>query len=119
MKALWPGRRRAVCALALVLVSAGCGQPAPASNHVAVAATPASGGATFDASFDKSLHDSCMTSFSSHGGPAALAEPYCSCTLREVDKLSDADKIALAAQQDKLQAIATTCMTQVKAANGQ
>jgi hypothetical protein len=66
-----------------------------------------------DASFDKSLHDSCVTSFTSKGGPADKAEPYCACVVKEADKLSTQDKLTLGMHQDKMEAMAQTCIAQI------
>lgn len=88
------------CALAgLILASglAGCGQ----------------GDAQFNASFDKSMHDSCVTSFTSHGGPSAQAEPYCSCVVRAADKLSMSDKLTLGSHPEKMTPMAQACITEV------
>ena len=69
--------------------------------------------AEFNASFDKSLHDSCMTSFTTKGGPPDKAEPYCACSVKEVDKLSKQDKLTLGMHQDKMTAIAQICVAQM------
>jgi hypothetical protein len=67
----------------------------------------------FNASFDKQLHDSCMTSFTEKGGPPDKAEPYCACVVKEADKLSTQDKMTLALHQDKMTAMAQTCVAQI------
>ena len=69
--------------------------------------------AKFNAAFDKSAHDSCMTSFTEKGGPADKAEPYCTCVVKEADKLSTQDKMTLGMHQDKMTAIAQTCIAQI------
>jgi hypothetical protein len=87
----------AVAALIAASALSGCGQ----------------NDAQFNASFDKGLHDSCVTSFTQHGGPADKAEPYCSCIVREADKLSTSDKLTLAAHSEKMTPMAQTCIAQV------
>jgi hypothetical protein len=69
--------------------------------------------AQFNASFDKSTHDSCVSSAGSHGLPAAQAETYCTCVVKELDKLSVADKMQLPMHQDKMTAVAQTCVAQM------
>jgi hypothetical protein len=54
-----------------------------------------------------------MTSFTQKGGPADKAEPYCSCVVKEADKLSTQDKLTLGLHQDKMTAIAQTCVAQI------
>ena len=99
-------------AAALAALSlAGCG-PGGGGNAAANSASSAFD-ASADASFDKSLHDSCVTSFTSKGGPADKAEPYCSCVVKEADKLSMQDKLTLGMHQDKMEAMAQTCIAQI------
>lgn len=66
--------------------------------------------AQFNAAFDKSTHDSCVTSAGSHGLPAAQVEAYCTCFVKEADKLSVPDKMALPAHEEKITAMAQTCL---------
>ena len=70
--------------------------------------------ASFNASFDKSTHDSCITSASQHGAAPDVAEKYCSCLVKEADKLSTQDKLSLPMHQDKMTAMADTCAAQIK-----
>ena len=42
---------------------------------------------SFNASFDKSTHDSCVTSAQTHGAAADVAEKYCTCVVAQLDKL--------------------------------
>ena len=69
--------------------------------------------AQFNASFDKSTHDSCVPSATQHGASAADAETYCTCVVKELDKLSVADKMALPMHQETLRAAASTCNAQI------
>ncbi|HVN01127.1 MAG TPA: hypothetical protein VMT68_13030 [Caulobacteraceae bacterium] len=80
-----------------------CG--APADNSAA--------GQQFVASFDKSLHDSCVSSFTSKGGPADKAESYCGCVVQQANLLPNADKMSLPMHPDKMQQMAQTCTNQV------
>jgi hypothetical protein len=66
----------------------------------------------FNASFDKSTHDSCVTTASQHL-PAADAETYCTCVVKQLDQYSVADKMALPMHQEKLQAAANVCNAQL------
>jgi hypothetical protein len=65
--------------------------------------------AAFNTQFDKSTHDSCVSTATTNGHPADVAEKYCTCV---VDKLSVADKMALPMHQEKLQAAAQACQPQ-------
>src|ERR1700722_13656696 len=67
----------------------------------------------FNASFDKSTHDSCVTSASTHGLAAPQAEAYCTCVVKELDRLSTQDKMTLALHQEKMTAVAQTCVAQM------
>jgi hypothetical protein len=96
---------RAVAAALLGLSGlAACG--APADNSPA--------GQQFAAAFLKSAHDSCISSFTQHGGPADKAEPYCSCVVKQVEPLSNADKLSMAAHPEKMRSAAQTCADQVR-----
>jgi hypothetical protein len=96
-------------AMALSLAACGSGGGNTASN----AAGSSSFDASFNASFDKSTHDSCVTSATQHGAAADVAEKYCSCLVVEADKLSTQDKMSLPMHQDKMEAMAKTCVAQI------
>jgi hypothetical protein len=98
----------AAAATAGLLCQAACGPSGGNSTN----ALGASFDTSFNASFDKSTHDSCVTSASEHGAAADVAEKYCTCVVTELDKLSVQDKLALAAHQEKLQAAAQACKPQ-------
>jgi hypothetical protein len=66
-----------------------------------------------DAQLDRKRHDSCVSSLTAHGLSAAYAEAYCTCTVKESDKLPEADKVQLLLHPDKMRAVARTCITQV------
>jgi hypothetical protein len=95
--------------IGLATALAACG--APADNSAA--------GQQFVASFDKSLHDSCVTSASSKGNaPADKVESYCTCFVQQANQLSNADKMALPMHQDKMQQMAQTCLAQLQGGGG-
>ncbi|HZZ89556.1 MAG TPA: hypothetical protein VFE13_14595 [Caulobacteraceae bacterium] len=109
-----PARLRLGLAVAAALAAASvaaCGQGG------AGGATNGAGASEFDAkfnaSFDKSTHDSCVTSATQHGAAADKAEKYCTCVVGELDKLSTADKMQLPMHQEKLKAAADACIAQV------
>jgi hypothetical protein len=66
----------------------------------------------FNTQFDKSTHDSCVSTATKNGHPADVAEKYCTCVVGELDKLSVADKMQLPMHQEKLQAAAAACQPQ-------
>jgi hypothetical protein len=66
----------------------------------------------FNTQFDKSTHDSCVSTATGNGHPADVAEKYCTCVVGQLDKLSVADKMALPMHQEKLQAAAQACQPQ-------
>ena len=72
--------------------------------------------AQFNASFDKSTHDSCVTSATNKGAPADVAEKYCACLVVQADKLTTQEKLALPAHPDQMNAMAATCNAQLQAA---
>jgi hypothetical protein len=88
---------------AALLGLAACGQPAFDNS--------------FNTSFDKTTHDSCVPSAVKHGASAADAETYCSCVVTQLDKLTVQQKMALNANSPELQQAATTCNAQSPAAN--
>jgi hypothetical protein len=68
--------------------------------------------AAFNASFDKSTHDSCVTSAEGNGATADAAEKYCTCVVAKLEPLSVQDKMALPQHQDTLTAAASACRGQ-------
>jgi hypothetical protein len=77
---------------------AACGQPAFDNS--------------FNTSFDKTTHDSCVPSAVQHGASAADAETYCTCVVTQLNKLTVQQKMALNANSPELQQAATTCNAQ-------
>jgi hypothetical protein len=82
------------------------------SAALSLAACGKQNDAQFNASFDKSTHDSCVTTASQHL-PGADAETYCTCVVKQLDQYSVADKMALPMHQEKLQAAANICNAQL------
>ena len=105
------GTRAALAITAAVAVAglAACGQGGASNGASAF-------DASFNAKFDKSTHDSCVSAATRQGAAADLAEKYCSCVVGEIDKLSTSEKLQLPLHQDKMKAAADTCIAQVKAA---
>jgi hypothetical protein len=87
---------------------AACGQGA--SNNSA-----SSFDTQFNASFDKSTHDSCYSAATGKGAAADLAEKYCTCLVQQADKLTTQEKLALPTHTDQMNQMATTCNAQVQA----
>lgn len=85
-------------AVALIGLAA-CGQPAFDNS--------------FNASFDKSTHDSCVKSATGGGVPAATAETYCSCFVSQLDKLTVQQKLALKGDSPALVAAENACKSTV------
>jgi hypothetical protein len=98
-------------AAAVTLSLAACG--GSGGGNTAANSAGSSFDASFNASFDKSTHDSCVTSATQHGAAADVAEKYCSCLVVEADKLSTQDKMSLPMHQDKMEAMAKTCVAQI------
>jgi hypothetical protein len=93
-----------IAALGLAAALAGCG--VPDSNSAA--------GQQFAAQFDKSTHDSCVTSATQKGIAADKAEAYCSCVVAQADQLSNSDKMSLAIHPDKMTAMAQACASKLQ-----
>ena len=68
--------------------------------------------ASFNDTFAKSTHDSCLRSAQSHGAPADAAERYCSCIVSRLAPLSVEDKMALPQHQDTVAAASNACKAQ-------
>jgi hypothetical protein len=64
---------------------------------------------SFNASFDKRTHDTCLPSAEAHGATAAVAETYCTCVVGQLDKLTVAQKMALNGSSPELQQAASAC----------
>jgi hypothetical protein len=90
--------------------------PAPSSAQPSAPDDPAqwttAQRASFDASFAKSVHDSCMTSAQGHGAQTDAAERYCSCVVGKLAPLSVEEKMALKSHQDTLVAASNACKSQ-------
>ena len=91
---------------------AACGGPSGGNSANSTGAAGSAGSsfdASFNAAFDKSTHDSCVTSAQTHGAAADVAEKYCTCVVAQLDKLSTADKMALPQHEETLTAAANAC----------
>ena len=83
--------------LAVAAVSlAGCGRSPQAD-------------AAFNQAFNKSTHDSCVTSAISHQAAADVAERYCTCMVDQLKGLSVQEKQSLNPSSDKVQRAVTQC----------
>jgi hypothetical protein len=79
------------------------------------AATSDQNDVAFNAGLDRSLHDSCVSAATEHGAPADAAERYCTCVVRELDKLSVAQRKALTPSSPKVTAAARLCQAKATA----
>lgn len=71
-------------------------------------------GQQFKIQFDKSTHDSCVTSATSKGVAADKAEAYCACVVEQADQLSNGDKMALPMHPEKMTAMAQACASKLQ-----
>ena len=92
-----------IVGLGLAAALAGCG--VPDANSAA--------GKQFNASFDKSTHDSCVSAATSNGAAADKAEAYCTCVVAQADQLSNSDKMTLGMHPDKMTAMAQACASKL------
>ena len=65
--------------------------------------------AAFNQAFNKSTHDSCVTSAISHQAAADVAERYCTCMVDQLKGLSVQEKQSLNPSSDKVQRAVTQC----------
>jgi hypothetical protein len=70
---------------------------------------------SFNTSFDKSTHDSCVPSAVQHGAPPDGAERYCTCVVKELDKLSVQQKMSLSPTSPEISNAASACVGQLTA----
>jgi hypothetical protein len=90
----------------------GCGNAGNSTNATDAFAT------SFNASFDKSVHDSCVTSAQSHGSVTPdVAEKYCSCLVGQFSKLTVQQKMALQPTSPEMQQAEAACVPQSPATN--
>jgi len=68
---------------------------------------------SFNETFDRTMHDSCVRSATAHGA-ADLAERFCSCVVAELDKLTVEQRIKLAATSPEVAAAEATCKAQIQ-----
>jgi hypothetical protein len=93
-----------IVALGFAGALAGCGVPDANSAE----------GQQFKVQFDKSTHDSCVSSASSKGVAADKAEAYCTCVVEQADQLSNSDKMALPLHPEKMTAMAQACASKLQ-----
>jgi hypothetical protein len=67
---------------------------------------------TFNASFDSSTHDSCVSSAERKGVTADFADSYCTCVVTQLDQLPVQEKMSLARRKDLVIAAANACKQQ-------
>ena len=64
---------------------------------------------SWNASFDKSAHHSCVETATRRGGAAVAVERYCTCVVSQLDKLSVDEKMKLNESPAKLSSAAKAC----------
>jgi hypothetical protein len=104
-----PRWRVCLATAALVLATGGVSSAQPPPSAEDVAHWGPSQRAAFNASFDKSTHDACVTSAETHGAPADVAGRYCTCVVTQLQPLSVEAKLALPQHREALVAAANTC----------
>ena len=123
MTARTPSGRRLILATGLAVTAVwlvGCSQPGnktadgAASSQNFLQAFEAGYTESFNKTFDKSTHDSCVPAAVTHGASADAAERYCSCVIAQLEPLSPAEKLQLNSQPDKLHAAAAACQAQLQ-----
>ncbi|HEX3917993.1 MAG TPA: hypothetical protein VHW60_11705 [Caulobacteraceae bacterium] len=65
------------------------------------------------ATFDKSMHDSCVSTATGKGAPAAAAEAYCSCVVTQLDAVPISQRMTLSPTSDKITSAENVCNAQV------
>jgi hypothetical protein len=97
----WAGRLGAVALLALASTGlASCGGPEFDK--------------AFNQSFDKSTHDSCVSSAIAHQASSDVAERYCTCFVSQLQGLSVQEKMNLSRTPEKMTNAAAFCRAQVQ-----
>jgi hypothetical protein len=66
------------------------------------------------ATFDKSMHDSCVSTASAKPGvQVSAAEAYCSCVVTQLDAIPIAQRMTLSPTSDKITSAENVCNAQV------
>ncbi len=91
------------------LVLAVCGAAAAPAPSDDVSHWDATQKASFNATFARTTHDSCVSSAKAHGANADTAEHYCACIVSKLEPLSVEDKMALPQHQDAMVAASNAC----------
>jgi hypothetical protein len=124
MTARTPFCRHLVVAMVLATTPVwlvGCSQPGnktssgAASSQSLLQAFEAGYTQSFNKTFDKNTHDSCVPAAVAHGASADAAERYCTCVIAQLEPLSPTEKLQLYSQPDKLNAAAQACQAQIQA----
>ena len=68
----------------------------------------------FNQAFDKSTHDSCVTSAVAHQASPDVAERYCSCLVEQLHPLSVQEKQHLSQTSDKVVQAVAHCKAQLQ-----
>lgn len=95
-----------ILAVGSALALAGCGQGGNSADYQAAFDKG------FNQTFDKSTHDSCVSSATTHGATPDVAETYCSCVVTQLDKLSVDQRMKLQPSSPELQTAAEACKPQ-------
>jgi hypothetical protein len=123
MTAWTPSGRRLVLAAVAAMTPVwlvGCSQPGnktaseAASSQGFLQALEAGYTQSFNKTFDKSTHDSCVPAAVTHGASADAAERYCNCVIAQLEPLSPIEKLQLNSQPDKLTAAGAACQAQIQ-----
>jgi hypothetical protein len=65
-----------------------------------------------NATFDKNMHDSCVTTATGEGVTAAQAETYCACMVVQLDKVPLQQRVSLNQSSPQLTDAAAMCRAQ-------
>jgi hypothetical protein len=96
----------AAAALAITAYGSSSAQPAASDDP---SHWDAAQRASFNATFAKATHDSCLRAAQDHGAPADAAERYCTCIVNQLAPLSVEAKMALPQHQDTVTAASNAC----------
>jgi hypothetical protein len=99
----------AAAAVAMALVGSVSAQPQGGPTQDDVAHWNADQRAQYNAGFEKSTHDACVSSAQNHGAAADAAERYCSCVVDRLRPLSVENKVALSQHPDALSDASNAC----------
>lgn len=93
--------RRTLLAFTVIAALGGCGEAKKA----------------FDDSYDKKFRESCISSATTSGAPAAVAKQVCDCTMDKINqRFSTTEKISV--PDEKLEPLMNECVASVVKNNG-